>query len=246
MEIDKHIQAKFAYLPSQLDGMNATRNPLITDSHLPCDMFNIIACEGGEDKDAIENAIEHFRKQKLPFCVWVGFDVDPPWLCDLLKKHGLKNSEAELAMGVDLKNVVWPDPIKGFTIKPAENIEDVITVMFSIFPEEEKQAIETFFKQASSLLQSPQSDLKFLIGYFEGRPVATSSAFFSHGLSSVFDVIVDPACRGRGFGKMMTLAAMHAAFDKGVNDCILTATNDAKFLYEKIGFHTIKQMWVYA
>jgi ribosomal protein S18 acetylase RimI-like enzyme len=39
-----------------------------------------------------------------------------------------------------------------------------------------------------------------------------------------------------GIGSAMTMTAMNAALSKGYATCILTATNDAKFLYEKIGF----------
>lgn len=43
----------------------------------------------------------------------------------------------------------------------------------------------------------------------------------------------------------MTLRAMLSAQEKGINKCVLTATNDAKYLYQKLGFEDLKTMKVY-
>jgi ribosomal protein S18 acetylase RimI-like enzyme len=51
--------------------------------------------------------------------------------------------------------------------------------------------------------------------------------------------------RGRGLGKLMTQWGMLEAKAKGFDRCILTATNDAKYLYRKLGFVDVKTMKVY-
>ena len=43
----------------------------------------------------------------------------------------------------------------------------------------------------------------------------------------------------------MTLSAMLTAQEKGFNKCVLIATNDAKYLYQKLGFIDLKTMKVY-
>lgn len=51
--------------------------------------------------------------------------------------------------------------------------------------------------------------------------------------------------RGKGLGKAMTLKAMLSAQKKDFHKCVLTATNDARYLYKKIGFEDLKTMKVY-
>lgn len=247
--IDQHIKEYFSYIPQKIPGMLVTKNynTLLIDSGLQSDMFNIICSTEEEGKALVQNSIDHFCQKELPFCWWVGFDSDPAWLTGELKNHGLKPAEEELVMRVNLNNIEWPLQSENYyfqEVRTSEQLSDFMRVMFSILPEEEKEPVNKYYQLAKHLIFN--SDLHLLVGYVDDKPVATSSVFISCGIASIFGVIVDPNMRGQGLGKAATLSAMKKAKNEGCGICVLTATNDAKFLYEKIGFKGVKLMEVYS
>lgn len=249
--IDAHIQHKFAYIPREMPRMAVldSYHTLLIDSGLPSDMFNIICCTGKEQSQDVELSIRHFREKNYPFCWWVGFDSDPPWIEQELERHGLHRTECEQAMEADLKNPVSHPSLNNLEINrvtDTKGLEDFLSVMCAILPAEEHRAVRTFYRTSAPVWNAPESALSFFVGYVEGRPVAMSTLFTADGLCSIFDVIVISEMRGQGFGSALTCAAMQHGRDAGLERCFLTATNDAKLLYEKIGFKKLKEMCVYS
>ncbi len=121
-----------------------------------------------------------------------------------------------------------------------------LAVLKAFIPEEEMEAIEGFFKCVEPALVKDHSSIEYFVGYASGKPVATCSVFYSHFIASIFDVIVSPFARGQGLGKLITAAGMKKAAENGFETFALTATNHAKFLYEKIGFQNLKLLRVYS
>lgn len=247
---DQNIIDKFCYLPSKIEGMSiSTDNGMVMiDSGMCSDMFNIICTKSSANKESLKIGIDHYQKKNLPFCWWVGFDEDPDWLKDSLNSYQLHPTEEELMMIAKSDQVKWeslPSELKLERITNDRQIEDLIEVICSVVDSSEHQAMNAFFHAAAPFLISPESDLRFFIGYVDQQPVACSSVFFSQGIASIFDVMVSPSMRGKGLGKAMTLAAMKEGTNSGYSELILTATDGAKFLYEKLGFEAIKLMCVY-
>lgn len=251
LAFDENIKSKFSYLPSLLS--NATvihkNNVLLIDSGLNTDMFNILCCEGIPIRENIRLGIQYFKDKNLPYSFWVGFEQDPIWLKEELYQLGLISVEKEWAMACDSMQSDWSEfqdiPFAVRRVTSVEILQDFITVIQALLPYHEHAAIETLYLKSAHALLSEKSSLTCFVGYDNGRPIATSSVFFHSGLASIFDVIVLPKMRGRGLGKWMTLQAMNQAKEKGVDICILTATNDARYLYEKLGFKVVKAMEVY-
>jgi ribosomal protein S18 acetylase RimI-like enzyme len=70
----------------------------------------------------------------------------------------------------------------------------------------------------------------------DGRIAATSVAWFSHGLVTIYFVGTQPAYRRRGFGAAMTRAALEAARDRGVRTASLVSSHQGEPLYARLGF----------
>lgn len=247
---DKNILGKFSYIPSHIQNMEVHQINYIlrVDSKLPCDMFNILCSNGPADLSLIRENIKYFRSKKLPYAFWVGFQDEPSWLEAELLKLGLVTEEMEWAMACDLDKCQAKFDVDQFKVRKVENrkeLLDVIQVVSHIFPESERIAIKLFYEQSAAILLSSDSKLEFFVGYENAIPVSLASVYFDEGLASIFDVIVLPTMRGKGLGKWMTQRAMHEAKTKGIGKCILTATNDAKYLYQKLGFVDVKTMKVY-
>lgn len=247
---DRNIQGKFSYLPSHNKKMTIRHIGHVTliDSGLNSNMFNILYCTGSVDHASVKIAIDLFRSKKIPYAFWIGFEDDSSWLEEELLALGLVTDETEWAMLCELdKHDLTPIPFD-FDIKQVKDstgIRDIISVMNNILPSEEHSAIESFYEQSTPVLLSKSSSLTFFVGYENRRPISLSSSFYDQGIASIFDVIVLPEMRGKGLGKAMTLKAMLSAQEQGFHKCVLTATNDAKYLYKKLGFEELKIMKVY-
>lgn len=75
-----------------------------------------------------------------------------------------------------------------------------------------------------------------------GRIVATAMTVVDRGWAGLFKVAVDPALRGRGFGRRATLAALGAAAGLGAARCWLQVASDntpACALYAGMGFREV-------
>lgn len=223
-DFDRLIQQKF----SQNMTVRSDEGLLIIDSGYDTDMFNVLCVQGAITKEALHRSLAYFKGR--PFAFWVGFEGEPEWLEEELKREGFKEAEREWAMTADLQDV--PEG----SVKPLETIDDFLAVLLAVVPD---PAVEAFYRETVAL------PIKFFVSYEKGKPVATSSVFIEGPLAAIFDVIVLPERRGQGLGQEMTQKAMQYAKEAGCETAMLTATNEARYLYEKLGFSLLKPMKVY-
>ncbi|MBA2651019.1 MAG: GNAT family N-acetyltransferase [Tatlockia sp.] len=250
--LDNNLKGKFRYFQTQLSAMEVIENPatIIINSHEKTDMFNVVCCNSNQiSEHELVETINYFKQRNLPFSWWVGFENESKELIPLLVKNGLKQTEEELVMAISLNTIDLPELPPHLSIKrveTSEEINDFIQVFKDIIPDNhEAKAIENFYKQAESIIISADSAIELYVGYIDNQPISTSSVFFSKDVAGIFDIIASPKIRGMGIGKAMTVTAMKAAVHRGYSICVLTATDDAKFLYTKLGFKPFKLMFVY-
>jgi ribosomal protein S18 acetylase RimI-like enzyme len=221
---------------------------LIVNSNENSDMFNIICCRGNVTRDDVKKSISKFKDNHLQFAWWTGFEGEPQDLTEYLVEYGLRKSEEELAMVRELASAPSLDISPAITIMRVTNskiMQDFLSIIIEIVPHESK-AITRFFQQAGPIICDAKAGIEYYVGYLGVKPISTCSVFFSEDIAGIFDIIALPESRGKGIGSAMTIAAINAAKNRGYNTCVLTATNDAKYLYEKLGFIAVKQMAVYA
>lgn len=247
--LEKNLIGKFAYFQKQLADMEVIdqESLLIINSNEVTDMFNIICCYGPVDRKQVDKAIRYFKNKRLPFAWWIGFENEPNHLTTMLEENGLKKSEEELAMSIQLEFALSYNVPANLTIKRVNDsttIKDFVQVITQLVPHEQ-QPLENFFRKAKPIILS-SNVINLYVGYIDSQPVSTCSVFFTEKTAGIFDIIASPKIRGMGVGTAMTKHAMNIAYDRGYANCILTATDDAKFLYEKIGFQPLKSMGVYS
>lgn len=244
---DRNIKGKFSYVPrlNPLMIVKNIGNIILIDSGLNSTMFNIIYTNGTTDTASLEKALNYLNEKKLPYAFWIGFESDPTWLEQELINHGLITDETEWAMQCKLDESFTHSESVVKEVNDLEGIQAIIEVMKGIMPPEEHAPIQSFYEQNASFLLSKDCSLTYFVGYENNKPVSLSSLFCDKNTASIFDVIVLPHMRGKGLGKIMTKQAMYKAKEKSLDSCILTATNDARYLYEKLGFKVLKTMKVY-
>jgi ribosomal protein S18 acetylase RimI-like enzyme len=248
---DSNIKSKFVYLPSLLPHASIihAHQMLLIDSGLSTDMFNILCSDGIPTREDIRTSIQYFRGKNQLYAFWTGFEQEPSWLEEELNALQLVQGEMEWAMACDLGksqfNITQPINFDTRKVSNHNTLKDFIAVIQALLPFHEHDAIEKLYMQCAEALLNEKCPMSFFVGYENGKAQSTSSVFCQSNLASVFDVIVLPEMRGKGIGKWMTGQAMKHAKEKGIDTCVLTATNDAKYLYEKLGFELIKAMKVY-
>lgn len=247
-KLEQNIKSKFSYIPQMLHSMEiiSHKGPLLINSQLKSDMFNIICCQNSSDGAYIDSAIDYFETAALPVAWWVGFEYDPVDLQAKLESKEFKKEEVELAMAAKLLEIPALRN-QDIIIKKVNSTELInhFTQIIGILVPEEAEAISQYFTQGSHVILHEDSRLKLFVGYLDGKPVSTSSVFLAENVAGIFDIIALPEARGKGVGSAMTLAAMVEGKNQGYDFATLMATDDAKFVYEKLGFEALKEMSVY-
>ncbi len=248
-DLENNLRERFSYFQRKLNNMKVIDNEslLIVNSHEMTDMFNIVCCKGQINRNQVQEVIKLYKDQNLPFAWWVGFEGEPENLTAMLLENGLKMSEEELAMAIELKSsftFVIPNNLEIRQVNNHKTLQDFVQVITDIVPQE-KNAIENFYFSAEEIICQTSKDIEFYVGYIDSKPISTCSVVYSTNVAGIFDIIASSKMRGMGIGSAMTHTAMHAALNKDYKFCILTATDDAKYLYEKIGFQSLKLMAVY-
>jgi len=87
-----------------------------------------------------------------------------------------------------------------------------------------------------SLAAAMDPDVALLVGYVEGRPVATSRLTCLGDLAEITGVVTLPEARRRGFGTAMTWAVIAEAARRGCAAITLTATELGYPVYVRMGF----------
>lgn len=77
-----------------------------------------------------------------------------------------------------------------------------------------------------------------------GRPVACGTALLSREHVLVGNVATLADHRGRGYGRLVTEAAVTGGFAAGAHTAYLLASSDGRPLYESMGFRTV-ETWTY-
>jgi ribosomal protein S18 acetylase RimI-like enzyme len=75
-----------------------------------------------------------------------------------------------------------------------------------------------------------------LLARVDGRPVATALGLLAGEGIVIVNVATVPDARGRGIGRAVTLAAMHAGADAGATIAVLQSTEMGHGVYQRLGF----------
>lgn len=246
--LENNMRDKFAYIPRSVCSMDvfSSFGPLVINSHQISDMFNIVCClSKNDDLQSVDHVIDYFKSKALPAAWWVGFQDDNKGLIPKLKSKGMTCDELELTMVCDLLTFKEKDyPLEINRVATEKDLDDFISVLTELLPNE-KTAIEHYFQRGSHILLDTESRLKLFVGYLDKKPVSTSSCFLAEGIAGIFDVITLESARGKGIGTAMTHAAMKEGQINGYSLASLSATNSAKYVYQKMGFEPLSEMGVY-
>jgi ribosomal protein S18 acetylase RimI-like enzyme len=120
----------------------------------------------------------------------------------------------------------------------------VVAVSFGC-PEEYVQGPASYDRDVGEPGDTP---LRRFLLRSDGEPVASSALLPgppASGLAGIFSVGTLEYVRGRGFGTIVTQAAMDAARDDGAQVAVLQASEMGRRVYERLGFETVGSIAVH-
>jgi GNAT superfamily N-acetyltransferase len=224
-------------------------NITMINSHLPSNMFNIVYTDPqNKIKDHyIDDVINVFGQEKLPFAWWVDVQQTPQ-LPALLKKHALLCDEVELGMAIQLSEHSLPfakhTQLEIVKVDDLAHFSDWMSVFSQLLPAQQN-VFYIFISQALLVLFEPDCPFELFIGHLNGMPVSTCGIFYSDAVAGIFDMITLPKVQRQGIATTMMTHAMQHAQQKGYDVITLSASDEGRPVYEKLGFKPYTHYEIY-
>jgi ribosomal protein S18 acetylase RimI-like enzyme len=196
-----------------------------------------------EIEHGIDAAIAWFEERNAPsFFWWTDSFTQPPDLTERLMRRGFDgNVEGDPGMALDLHSLAEEMSLpKGFTItrafdrKSLEDWRDVFAAAFDMPLSGGQAWIDATVQAGGS-----NAPWQLYVGYYEGKPVATSILFNGAGVAGIYGVGTLPEWRRKGFGAAITLKPLLDARRQGIRFAVLFATRLGYPMYQRLGFREV-------
>lgn len=196
------------------------------------------------DADLVQKTISYFSAHNASgFTWWFNPDLPSQAWKSLLEPYGLCYDDNTPGMAVELASVNFnQESPRDFQIEPVLDL-DKLKLWTKTFVKGYELPAET-----APELYSLMKDLGFelplrnYIGYWHGKPAATSNLFLSEGAAGVMFVATLPEARGQGIGTAMTLAPLRDAKALGYKIGILQSSGAGLNVYQRLGFRQVCRM----
>jgi hypothetical protein len=186
----------------------------------------------------IESFIAKGKKRKVGLHWFIGRNTQPSNLGEKLKTHGFTTHGEGAGMAIDLlemnENVPFPKGLEIIEVKDNQTLKTwchITCVGFGI-PEPAEPSLLEWFKTDIKYKQP----LKFYLGLFKGKPVATSMYFLGEGVVGIYFVATLPESRNNGIGFAITQKPLLEGREMGYRVGILQASKMGEPVYKKMGF----------
>lgn len=237
----------FRYMGKGSDELIGNEKFMRFYTSLPHPWFNGVVCTGTpEDGDDafIDETIQYFRDKKVGvFTLWMEPHLKPSDWEPVLSKYGFGLSNDTPGMAVDLQALNKPATnVDGLEIRVVED-EDSLRTWTNIFvrgyglpPAWEERVFELWLKFGLDL------PIRNYLGYWNGKPVSTSTLFLGGGVAGIYCVATLPEARGKGIGAALTLQPLLDAQDMGYLIGALQSSEMGFNVYKKLGFRHLCQI----
>ena len=209
-------------------------------------LLNIVlryASQRPVEQDDIEQVIAPFRANRLPFQWWLTLGQEPAGLRDRLRELGMQSFGGATAMTLTLDDAWSPrfPPLAPGTrlsrLSNARGLREALDVVCDVF----------YVPQAPMARWTADNSAFDLYGAErQGRIVAALATLRVGHVVGVYHVATAVHARRRGLAGNLLILALREARAAGCTLATLTATPEARHLYEQLGFKTCGtiEQWV--
>lgn len=213
----------------------------MVDSGLPCDTFNFVCrarLTGPTADRRIRETLDFFRITGHPFSWWLTPGYSPADLPAYLEAAGLVSAESELAMALELSQLMVPAVPPSLEIRRVRTQTDLdhyARLSAANWSPPDRNLIDYFQLTGGEFLRPDAAEWLYL-GLIDGQPVATADLTVGGGVVGLYNISTVPAFRGQGIGSAMTAAPLLEARAAGHGTAILQAAPDGVRIYQRLGF----------
>ncbi len=217
---------------------------------IPYPLFNGVA-HVALPADAVRPVVDrlsgHIKKHGAPGLWWVGPQSRPGDLGTMLENAGLQSIGETPAMAMDLAALGAPPAVERFAM---ETVQSAATQALwartaAIGTEAPPAAVDALERLEAIIVDAGYRAQRRYVGYLDGAPVATSALVLEAGVAGIYAVATIPEARGKGIGRLMTVAPLIEARQMGYRVGVLQSSTMGHPLYAKLGFADIGMYRLY-
>jgi GNAT superfamily N-acetyltransferase len=201
-------------------------------------VFRMNPRDGNQTEKKVDEILSMYRQRKLPVYWYVSPATSPKDLPRILKSKKMMHIDTYSFMSMDLNRLPSKRINDRIQIKQVDNIDALrewirlYVVCFELAGAVENEMLEYH----SGLFLDSSIPACHYIGYLNGKPVGTSSVFYSSGIAGIYNIVTAPEARNIGIGYDLTLTALAKAKDEGFRYATLQATKLGEPVYRRLGF----------
>jgi GNAT superfamily N-acetyltransferase len=198
--------------------------------------------------EALEALIGEANRRELPMLLWIGPSSTPADVVGRLRTRGFHIDEPAPGMAIDLENLPnqeLPADVSVERVATEQSLEESVRLVVNGFGMPDWLLEPTTRLMGLSGLSDTATWQNFLVR-LEGKPVATASVAYLAGVAGIYNVATLKEARGRGLGRIATLAPLLQARERGYRVGALQSSALGFSVYQRLGFQHVCDFYLCA
>lgn len=205
-----------------------------TYSDIPDEAFNYILETHFTKETArarIGQTADYFKQKNVLWTWWVGPGDTPEDLEADLADSGFIKTEESIGMFCPIQKLTLPNKA-GIFFQRVRND----TLLKDFYKVHDSHYFDTVWSKISPRFFQHSSDFEFYVGYVADKPVTAGLVVFHANIAGIYSVATSQDERKKGYATALMQFFLKRIEDRGYHYATLTAVDEAKNLYKKLGF----------